>query len=29
MPLPEEAVGAGAHWQVRQALNSGATLFRT
>jgi len=29
MPLPEEAIGVGAHWQVRQALNSGgATLFQ-
>jgi Family of unknown function (DUF6263) len=29
LPLPEEAVGVGAHWQVRQALSSsGATLFQ-
>jgi hypothetical protein len=30
LPLPEEAVGLGARWQVRQALSSGgATLFQT
>ena len=31
MPLPEEAVGAGARWEVRQAVNAGgmATYVRT
>jgi len=30
LALPEEAVGVGAHWQVRQAVSSsGATLFQS